>query len=180
MSIGLKVRFTRAIHINDLLPEIGEAICELLHLANPPLIIAEEYDGRKWLPSRLQTLSSESPVVAFGVKEEPEMAAAVSVYARQRERFAADDWADDEIGDVASIEVLGARTPLGFALVAAVAIAIARKCNTQITDDMPFYSERFDSSPDSFLAAIRVEGRFDDYMSAAEEFSSHLNRKDKI
>src|SRR6266496_3687604 len=107
MSIGLKVRFTRAIHINDLLPEIGEAICELLHLANPPLIIAEEYDGRKWLPSRLQTLSSESPVVAFGVKEEPEMAAAVSVYARQRERFAADDWADDEIGDVASIEGLG-------------------------------------------------------------------------
>jgi hypothetical protein len=175
MSVGLRVKLTRAIDLHELFLEIGETLRELLHLRSTPLIVAEEYRDGAWLPLISQILNSESPIVGFAIQGEPEMAS-VSVYTRRPDRFTADDWTKDEVGDVASIEVAGPRTSLSFALVAAVATVLGRKCNSQILDDLPFYTARFDSSPDEFAEAVSVHRQFDDYHSAAVEFGGHLLR----
>ena len=176
MSVGLKVKLTRAIDLNELFLEIGETLRELLYLRLPPSIVAEEYRDGTWLPPISQTLNSKSPIVGFAIQGEPEMAS-VSVYTRRPDRFTADDWTNSELGDVASIEVAGPRTPLSFALVAAVATVLGRMCNSQILDDLPFYTAKFDSSADEFAAAVSVHRQFDDYHSAAVEFGGQLLRQ---
>jgi hypothetical protein len=71
---------------------------------------------------------------------------------------------------VAVIGVGSGRTPVDFAIAAAVSAALACESNTDVVDDMPFFTEEFEQSADRFIEAVRVKGTFNDYRTAARTF----------
>jgi hypothetical protein len=122
------------------------------------------------------TLDSRSPVVGFGLAGE-DLIISASIYERRRDSFVGEDWAEDELGDVITIEALDPNASLSLALLASVAIAISRMAGRPINDDLPFFSQAWNSLPDEFATAVVVSGRFDDYKLAATEFKMQLLRR---
>ena len=168
MSIGLEVKLTKAISVPVLLPNIGTALRDILGLLFIPDIVAEEYVDQTWVPVRSDLLTDESKLIGFLIAGEPET---VSIFVSYR---GGDDRPENEWGSFAVIEVTGTRTPLIFALTAAVAAALGRECGTDVTDNMPFFSHTLDQSADHFVNAIKVKDQFDDYRAAAKAFYKSL------
>lgn len=175
MSINLKVRLTRALDINVLLPMIETALSEVLHVPTIPVVMAREYHNGSWLPLSSKELDSLSPIVGFSVAGEDGLVSA-SIYKRREEHFTEEDWVKDELGDVISLEACDPNAPIVLALLAAVAIAIGRACGSLIIDDLPFYTNNFDSLPDDFAKAVEINGKYGNYNLAAIEFAKQFVR----
>lgn len=168
MSIGLVVQMTHPIVIRELLPKIGVALQEILALSFRPEILGQEYADRKWGPLQSDHITAASRLIGFEVRGESEI---VAVCAHVR---GGDHRTRDEHGIFMGIEVVGQRTPLEFALTAAVAIAVGRQCRADVTDNMPFFSVTFDQPADTFASSIKLQGVFDDYRVAAQVFYDSL------
>lgn len=168
MSIGLEVELTKPISIRPVLPLIGKTLQEILGLSSIPEIVAEEYVDRTWVPLRSELIAEDSKLIGLSIAGEPET---VSVFACFR---GGEYRPEEEHGIFAFIEVTGPRTPLVLALTAAVAATLGRECGTDITDNMPFFSNVFDQSADDLVKALKVKQSFDDYRDAATVFYRSL------
>src|ERR1043166_4867659 len=115
MSLALKTKVNRTIEVKGLILATSEALRELLNLDATPSINAEEFRNGCWHPLRAayRELSSKSPLLALSIDDEPG-SACISIYERTRHNFSESDWNDEELGNVASIEVCGRRTGLGI------------------------------------------------------------------
>lgn len=67
-----------------------------------------------------------------------------------------------------------ANSPIALAVLAAVAIAIGRANVDLISDDLPFYTDNFDSSPNDFAKAVEVDSEYTDYRLAAADFAKRF------
>jgi|SRR5215213_205035 len=168
MSIGLVVKLTHSVPVEEVLSEIGRTLKEILGLSFIPQVVAEEYSNREWGPLRAAVIAYSSSIIGFTIIGEPETAA---VFTHVRN---GGDRPIEEQGIFVTVEVAGIRTPLAFALVAAIAITIGRECTTEITDNMPFFSKNFDQSAESFVTNIKLDGYYDDYRAAAQNFYFEL------
>jgi hypothetical protein len=173
MSLGLKARLKKPIEVRDLILDTSQALQELLNISVVPSIKAEEFGNGEWrsLGLGFHELSLGSPLLGLSIENEPETVS-VSVYERTVDRFSDVDWEPEELGTIASIEICGARTGLGLALVAAVALAIARRSNSLIADEARLYSATIDSSAEEFLGSTRIAERFSNYREAANCFEN--------
>ena len=170
MSISLTVKLVKPIVISAVLPKIGAALREVLGLSFTPTIVAEEYVSRARVPLRSDTISLESGMIFFEVANEPEIASVVT-YQTEHPLLSS-----EEQGVFTGVEVGSQRSPLEYALAAAVAAAFGRESGAPVDDYVPFFSEALSQSPDSFINAIRVGGAFDDYRVAAQTFYESLPR----
>ena len=176
MSIGLTTKITPGIEVDDLIQNVSLALREVLNVSVAPPLRSERFDGTQWQPlTGPHQLDTSSPLIGVSVQGEPEMAS-ISIYERTTERFPAPDWKPEELGKRASMEVCGVRTGLSFALVAAVALAIARRSGGLISDEIRFYSSSLDSSPVEFLRSTRLGSSLGHYREAATQFEQKLIR----
>ena len=75
-----------------------------------------------------------------------------------------------------SVAAGGIRTPLELALVAAVAVVIARQQATQIADDAQVFTETLLINPEDLVSQLRARGGpFDDLSQAANELAHNLH-----
>lgn len=177
MSVGLKTKIRAGVELDDLIQDSKCALKEILNISVVPALGAVQFVSKKWLPlSSPYKLGAASPIIGLSIEGEPEMAS-VSIYERTSDRFPESDWKPEELGEIATVEVCGARTGLSFALVGAVSVAIARRSGGLIADEMSFYTSSFDSSPDDFLSSTRVADKMDDYREAANRFELQLLQK---
>jgi hypothetical protein len=177
VSIGLKTKIGKDIDLDHLIQDASCALREILNVSDEPPIKAYQFIGKHWTDlSRPHRLSVASPIIGFTIPGENEIAS-LSIYERTADRFDESDWKPEELGAIASIEVCGVRTELSYALIAAVALAIARLSGGSIADEMKFFNDSFDSSAEDFLTSIRVVERFDDYRNAAIRFERQLFRR---
>lgn len=176
MSVGLKTKIGAGVELEDLIQDSKCALQELLNISVVPALGAVQFVGREWRPLGSPfKLVATSPIIGLSIQGEPEMAS-VSIYKRTSDRFPESDWKPEELGEIASVEVCGARTGLSFALVGAVSLAIARRSGGLIADEVRFYTSSFDSSPDDFLNSTRVADKMDDYREAANRFELLLQK----
>jgi hypothetical protein len=168
MSISLTLKLVTPLPIGAMLPKIGVALQEVLRLSETPLIIAEGYVNRIRSPLRSDTLSLGSGTIFFEIINEPEIASVV-VYEIQHPLLS-----NEEQGVFTSVHVSSFRTPLEYALVAAVAASFSRELDTPVIDNRPFFTEVLSQSADSFVEAIKVKDVFEDYRLAAQAFYSLL------
>lgn len=174
MAVGLQTKIRAGLGLDELIQDSARALQELLNLSGVPSLRAVQFVDQNWGAVSLpHELSAASPIIGFSIQGEPEIAS-VSIYKRTPDRFPVPDWKPEELGEIASVEVCGERTGLSFALVGAVAVAIARRSGGLIADELKFYTSSFDSSPQDFVSATRVVIKMDDYREAADRFELQL------
>jgi hypothetical protein len=66
------------------------------------------------------------------------------------------------------------RTPLEHALIAAVAVVVARVQHTRIVDYTPFFTSEIDSCVEDFVGRVKIRGPFIDILAAADHFNRNL------
>lgn len=178
MSIDLNLKLTRPVEIDPLLPQISTFLRVILGQANIPNISAVGYDhdNEMFVPlkSRVIDLSSDTIFFKIDIDDEPEIAN-VGVVQIEHPQLS-----DEEQGLLVYVNSGSQRTPLEFALVAAVAAAIGYHLDTPVIDDMPFFTTGIDGqSANEFVNAIKVKGIFDDYRTAAQSFYESLPLREK-
>lgn len=167
--LSLVLKQERPLIIGEALrEEIGTALQEMLGLVSRPTIVAKENvkDGR--VPLESYELSPTSNRILFEVVGEPE-STTVTTYEVDEPSLP-----DDEQGAFVSVSPATMRTPLETALAASVAFVFGRKLGSEIEDAATFYTGRLNQSPDSFINAVKVSGKFDDCRLAADEFYGKL------
>ncbi|MDT4966684.1 MAG: hypothetical protein QOJ64_1421 [Acidobacteriota bacterium] len=164
MSISLAVKVTKPILISRLLTNTGEVLAEILGLSFTPSLEANEYVNQEWVTATSEDLTADSNFIGIKIAGEPETA---PMFVSNH------DWTHaGEVGrgEFAIVDVGGGRTPLDFAIAAAVAAAIGRAHRSEIEDYLPYFTPLLEQSADDFVAAIKVRDKFDDYRQAASVF----------
>jgi hypothetical protein len=165
MPVSLRVKISGPINLSSLLPKVSATLAEILGLPYAPEIVAEEYVGGQLKRVGSETISCKDGGTVFLRIPEGADNASLFCYERQIEHETG-----EESLPLAVIEVGSGRTPVDFAIAAAVAAALARENNTDVVDDMPFFTEEFEQPADRFIEGVRVKGLFNDYRTAAEAF----------
>lgn len=168
MSISLSVKLTKPMLISAVLPDVIGALQEILGLSFRPIVKAKGFLNRERVPLQSDVVDQKSTMILFEIVDERAVVG-VSVYRRD-----SDHDPGGEEGVFATIDVSAWRSPLEYALAAAVAVAFGHQCDTMIMDYMPFYTRRFSQSADKFVKAIKVEATFTDYQTAGQAFYDSL------
>lgn len=177
MSIDLNLKLTRPVEIDPLLPQISTFLRVILGQVNIPNISAVGYDhdNEVFVPlkSRVIDLSSGESLFKIDIDDEPEI---VGVGVVQIEH---PQLSDEEQGLFVYVNSGSQRTPLEFALMAAVAAAISYHLDTPVIDDRPFFTDIESQSANEFVDTIKVKGLFEDYRIAAQCFYESLPLREK-
>lgn len=167
LSLVLKLK-TPLIIGEPLCEELGATLQEMLGLVSRPTIVAKEYVKGAHVPLESYELSPTSNRILFEIVGEPE-SATITTYEVDEPLLP-----DEEQGAFVSVSPATMRTPLETALAATVAFVFGRKLSSEIEDSATFYTGRLNQSPDSFINAVKVRGKFDDYRAASDEFYGEL------
>lgn len=150
MSIDLSLNSVRPIRTAALLPAISSVLMELLGLTfYPKLTLMQLEEGTQHHPVTDEIGSDQSPTLVVAIEDENGSAILTSV------------------GDQMSVTAGGWRSNLEFALVAAVAIVLAREFGVDIWDDRLVFGEQHSATAEERLARLRGNGPHDDYHKAA-------------
>jgi hypothetical protein len=79
-----------------------------------------------------------------------------------------------------SIECHSSRTPLGLALAAAVARAVARLENSQIEDNSGYFTTQDVQSSDEFCSQLKLSREYADIEQAAGDFDNRLPKSAEV
>ena len=147
MSIDLAVRLTRSVPLASLLDGTEKALQEILELPRGPSVHAEDYLRREPLKGSavLESQSGSIKVAMKSYEDDP-----VFLFVSER---GGDPITSEGRGTFAVVEVHGGS--VGLVLAAAVAVALARECKSEIEDNRPYFSSDFEQSSDKFLMAIK-------------------------
>lgn len=163
--MSLRVRIGGPLSLTSLLPKVSASLREILGLLYTPVVVANLLADKGLNQVESETISTEHVGrVFFMISGEPDNAC-LFCYERRIQHET-----QEEPVALAVIEVGSGRTPLDFAIAAAVAAALARENSAGVVDDMPFFTERFEQSADEFVDTIKVPGIFNDYQPAARVF----------
>ena len=180
MSIDLNVKMRRPVEVDPLLPQISTFLRVILGQANIPNIIAVtyDYDNEVFVPikSRVIDLSSGEILFKIDIDDGPEIAGVGVV------RIEDPQLSNEEQGLFAYVSSSSQRTPLEFALIAAVAAAISASLDSPVIDDMPFFTTTQSQSANQFVNAIKAKVSFGNYKLAAQFFYDSLSllRKNSV
>ena len=149
MPISLRVKLLKeTITTSELLPKVSAALQEILGLREPTKIVLEEWADGQLTGSAPRTISTQSPLVSFRIFDDPDDIAYLHCYLRGVHE------PGDEATPQALVDVGSGRKPLDFALAAAVAAAVARENNSDVVDDMPFFSKAMYQSASRFIESV--------------------------
>ena len=177
MSIDLNLKLIRPVKIDLLLPQVSKILKVILGQANIPNITAVgyDYDNKDFVPLKSNVIDLSSGMILFkmDIDEEPEI---VNVGVVQIEH---PQLSDEEQGSFIYVNSGSQRTPLEFALMAAVAAAIGCYLDTPVIDDRPFFTAIQNQSANEFVNAIKVKDFFNDYRTASQVFYQSLPLRGK-
>src|SRR5437773_1496559 len=138
MSIDLAVRLTCSVPLASLLAGTERALQDIIEFSRGPSVHAEEYlrkeplTGSTVLKPQLGTIK----VPIRGREDNP-----VFLFVSER---VGDPITSEGRGTFAVVEVHG--DSVGLVLAAAVAVALARECKSEIEDNRPYFSSYFEQS----------------------------------
>lgn len=167
MSIDLSVDAVLPMPLAAIVERVPECLRELLDVSPVPAIQIEELRNGELLPAPSDAAIDLEHGWLLGLDgfEASAFLAAIDVEdlssLSSRHRFV-------------FVSTAGPRTPLQFALMAAVAVVIARREGTAIVDDACFFTSTLESDVEAFVARVRARGPFTDLATAAEQFKKNL------
>ena len=158
MSVTIWVENAKKVQIDSLLPDISLTLKLLLGLTySPVLIIDSIWNSETAIKSQADNWIEPNMEKGFSVKIDGEQAI-VSVFSYQGvSRF-----------------VLSPHPWSAAALCAAIAITLAERSGSGITDLSSIYTMKEYQNPNEFTRLLKVEKSFDDYNKAVEYFFSRL------
>lgn len=147
MSVDLGVKLTCPVSIASILSGTREALKGILSLSHTAAIHAEDCLSETPTDSSafLETTTGTIKIYIDGYPEDP---AFLFVSTRTGEPLT-----EEGSGNFAVVEMHG--QSLGNLVGAAIAIAIARECGSDIEDNLPYFSDRFEQSAAEFLDAVK-------------------------
>ncbi len=160
MSILIRVEKVDPVEIQLILPDISKVLGKLLGLVfDPELTAGDRFEMRETLSVtyRLEPGNTDD-LIGIAVKEEQ---AVVSVSTTPQQKFvyvSPDGW----------------RTPLEYALAAAVVIALAEYSDSEISDSALAFTKVFSQSANDFAQRLQANKIFYNINEAADEFFVHL------
>jgi hypothetical protein len=162
MSTDLSVKLNRPIETGRLVRTAETTMRELLALLyTPTLNIKRVEAGIRHIVT--SELIEKKQMFVVGMEGHREEVAVVVHEIPQHPSIP-----EDEVGLWTGVTVGAMRTPLEYAMAAAVAIALAREVKADVIDDALLWNRIEAQKPDDFLKAIKVCGEFEDIHSAAE------------
>lgn len=163
MSTGLGIRLTRAIKIAELMQATADALRDILAVDEVPGIRILEYKSCTLLPLTFESIGKDE--ASMMVKLSPmEDAAWIIVL----ETLLYPETSLTETGWWVEVDRGATGSPLEFVLVASVAVAFARLCDTTIVDDALRWNKTTEQTANDFVAAIKVHRQFTDLQDAAK------------
>lgn len=170
MSIDLQVDYTSPILLAAIREAVPACLQELLGVFSvPPLHVEELSDGVRSPADPNAVVDTECAWILHLQGHHPDDVYFAGVEVQ-------DDSTREGVRHFVHIMAGGCRTPLEFALVAAMAVVIARSegASTSINDGARFFTAAIDCEVDEFVRQLRVAGPFSDIVTAAGHFSRHL------
>ena len=153
MSVDLSLEPVRQISLRAAVPKIAAAFTELLNLTTAPTLTLSQSENGRVFPAVDDEMGIEGRQFFYvSIDGEPERVTL--------------------LGDAHHITISisgGPRSDLGYALGAAIAIALGRELGTELSDDRRFYSARLSTTPDLLLRELKVPGPNGDYRTAASK-----------
>lgn len=171
MSVDLSIKLVAPVSIQDSLSKIGEGLRDVLGLSGSPVIGAESYVNGVRHSLTQTMIAPEGSASLFRIEREPELVNVGTYFVEQPLL------ASDEQGSHIYVNVGSERSPLEYALAAAIAATFARELGTPVIDNTPFYTEVMSQSAETFISRIRVTGEFCDYRAAAKVFYERLPKR---
>ncbi len=163
MSVDLEIKINKAISVDHLLDASEKVIKELLALKDiPPSLKVEEMikGHRQSLTSN--TFSAGRGMLLIGLEGLEDFATVNVVDLPALPPFS------DGMTTGLHADVSATRSPIGYALAACVAVALARDEKSSIIDDAHFWTPVREQSADNFARLITLEGTYQTIPAAAE------------
>ncbi len=166
MSVSLHVRLNHRLTLLEIESASSAALCELLNLESPPLVRARFERANRDEPECADLWIGSGTVFCW-IPEYEEIAAVMPFEApiqisKGEEEFAFVNQAYVDIGWHHK------KTSLCWALVAAVAVGVARKELSDIEDNSGFFTESDTQQPDGFCRSLKLDTPYLDLEDAAE------------
>lgn len=159
MSIELTLEATRPVHLIPLLPKIAAVLADILTLDRAPELLLRVFENGVADVVQYDELRVDGePMFLILIAGEPEVAAVMMVKR------------------TAVITMAAQRTPLEYALGAAVAIQLSRVFGVPIVDSWRFFGTGLELSADDLMQRLRLNSRNVDLRSASEQLANRLDR----
>ncbi len=179
MSVALLIRLPRPLALADLEKASSAALRELLNLDWDPVINAkfDKTDAVGDPSSSLLSGSSKRVVCSLVGYEEKVAAAPFTVPVQTQTTGDSYTFADQ---DYVSVGWLFKKTPLCWALVAAVALAVARAEGSEIEDNSGFFTTENVQRADDFCSGLSLPESHSDPEAAAQTLYAKLPKSAEI
>jgi len=171
MSIDLGIKINKAISVDHLLDASGRVIKELLGSKDIPPLKAEQMLKGNRQPLMSNAFSTTSGMLLIGLDGCQDCTMVNVVYYPGLPPFS------NGMTTGLHANVSAARSPLGYALTACVAVALARDENSTIIDDALFWTRVREQSADDFAGRVAVKGTFDSIQEAAGEMYARMKER---
>ncbi len=179
MSVTLLVKLQRPLALGDLEKASSAALRELLNLDHDPVINArfDETDTVGGLCGSLLTAASKRVVCSLMGYEEKIAVAPFTVPVQTQRTGNSYCFADQ---NYVSVAWLFKKTSLCWALVAAVALAVAKEEDSEIEDNSGFFTKENIQRPDYWRSNISLRVPYSDLEAAAQAFYAKLPKSAEI
>jgi hypothetical protein len=178
MSVALLVHLNRPESLREIEAASAIALCDILNLDQGPLIECrfDEFD-QGGEPGDVLTPRSRRVICSMQRYREQASIAPFVVPVQVESSEVASGFVDRSY---LSVEWFVQKTPLCFALMAAVTLGLARVQDSEIEDNSGFFSLKNVQGPSEFCASVRPLGRFKDVESAVAEFYASIPKSAEI
>jgi hypothetical protein len=155
MSVTLLVKLNRSMPLNEIEAASAAAMRELLNLGQDPSVIARfDESGRMGSSSDGLLTDSSNGVVCSLLGHEEKVA--VTPFTVPFQVPMSDDSSSFVNQNYVGVDWHSRKTPLCWALVAAVAAGLARKQESEIEDNAGFFTKANVQTPDEFCRILRL------------------------
>ena len=168
MSVELSVEVTDQLHLATVRRALADTLRELLAISEPPDInVGMIEDGVESLVRAVDLVLDDRAIWLFGVEWQQYVAALTIVDVEDQSHPTGEK-------TFAVVSVTGPRTELAHAVVASLAVAIARLAQTDILDDAQAFTFALEISVDRFVEIVRAREGSPDIRTGAKKLYSNL------
>ena len=181
MSVSLHIHVNQPMSLIDLATAAGNALHDLLNLQESIGVLASFETSPLSEGTSVNCLSDLAPLVICSVHQHEEAVRVMTFKVPFSEQLPISEWSSRADELFASVECHSARSPLCWALVAAVGIAIARRSSSAVEDHSAFFRTMPDGlQPDALLRSLAVTDMHPNVESAAIDLYARMNKSAEI
>jgi len=179
MSINLFVSFSRPVPLENIESVSSTALRDLINLEAAPAVQARFDQAARLGSSFTSPLNVDSKRVICSLSGYEEQVSINPLIIPVGQLTRNNSWVYSNQSFLA-VRWEYKKTPVNFALSAAIALGIARSQNSDIQDNAGFYTLKCDSTADEFLVALRLPTPQTDMESAAIELYRRIPKSIQI